>query len=66
MKKRRVMVGRTEECEREHKLMELRGLWLPVLLMFLKLPKLFNFHILRLAAEREISRGRGRRDKCKC
>lgn len=30
--------------------------WLPVLLMFLKLPKLFNFHILRLAAEREISK----------
>lgn len=30
---------------------------LPVLLMFLKLPKLFNFHILRLAAEREISKG---------
>lgn len=26
---------------------------LPVLLMFLKLPKLFNFHILRLAAERD-------------
>lgn len=32
--------------------------WLPVLLMFLKLPKLFNFHILRLAAEREISKRR--------
>lgn len=31
---------------------------LPVLLMFLKLPKLFNFHILRLAAEREISTGK--------
>lgn len=31
---------------------------LPVLLMFLKLPKLFNFHILRLAAERETSRRR--------
>lgn len=30
--------------------------WLPVLLMFLKLPKLFNFHILRLAAERETSK----------
>lgn len=29
---------------------------LPVLLMFLKLPKLFNFHILRLAAERETSK----------
>lgn len=34
---------------------------LPVLLMFLKLPKLFNFHILRLAAEHEISTGRGNR-----
>lgn len=28
--------------------------------MFLKLPKLFNFHILRLAAEREISKRRER------
>lgn len=33
---------------------------LPVLLMFLKLPKLFNFHILRLAAEREIRTGEGK------
>lgn len=31
---------------------------LPVLLMFLKLPKLFNFHILRLAAERDKQRRR--------
>lgn len=37
---------------------------LPVLLMFRKLPKLFNFHILRLAAEREISTGeRGKKRK---
>lgn len=34
---------------------------LPVLLMFLKLPKLFNFHILRLAAEREISKEEDRK-----
>lgn len=45
---------------------------LPVLFMFLKLPKLFNFHILRLAAawqkgkeiERKRKRGRrGRRER---
>lgn len=36
---------------------------LPVLLMFLKLPKLFNFHIFRLAAEQEMSAGiRGGRE----
>lgn len=59
-------------CKSEHKLIQLQHLHLlPVLLMFLKLPKLFNFHILRLAAEREISTGRGKRretekDKYKC
>lgn len=35
---------------------------LPVLLMFLKLPKLFNFHILRLAAERETSKEEDRQE----
>lgn len=42
---------------------------LPVLFMFLKLPKLFNFHILRLAAERHESKGRRKeteKDKFKC
>lgn len=46
---------------REHKLCQHHHPHLlPVLLMFLKLPKLFNFHILRLAAEREISKRRER------
>lgn len=35
---------------------------LPVLLMFLKLPKLFNFHILRLAAEQETSKEEERQE----
>ena len=30
--------------------------------MFLKLPKLFNFHILRLAAEGKISPGKRKRE----
>lgn len=46
---------------REHKLCQHHHPHLlPVLLMFLKLPKLFNFHILRLAAEQEISKRRER------
>lgn len=36
---------------------------LPVLLMFLKLPKLFNFHILRLAAEQKISTVKEKRER---
>lgn len=36
---------------------------LPVLLMFLKLPKLFNFHILRLTADREKFRKRREEDE---
>lgn len=47
--------------ESEHK-MSAHSHSLPVLLMFLKLPKLFSFHILRLAAEQEISSRKGSRE----
>lgn len=54
--------GKVLYVNHKHKLIQPRHSHsLPVLLMFLKLPKLFNFHILRLAAEHEISTGRGNR-----
>lgn len=58
--------GVDEGSEEDKRELQLR---LPVLFMFLKLPKLFNFHILRLAAERHESKGRRKeteKDKFKC
>lgn len=49
--------GVDEGSEEDKRELQRHRQQLPVLFMFLKLPKLFNFHILRLAAECHESKG---------